>query len=122
MTLAAPPAILPHTRSGQLRALAVSSAVRSPALPNTPTISESGYPGFDLTAWYCLMAPAGTPRPIIETLRTALVKTITESPISDRLLAEGAAPEPSTPEQFAALIRADMKTWARAVALTGAKQ
>jgi tripartite-type tricarboxylate transporter receptor subunit TctC len=122
MTLAAPPAIMPHARSGQLRALAVSSGVRSPALPNVPTVAESGYPGFDLTAWYCLMAPAGTPRPIVNTLRAALIKTITEPPVSDRLLAEGAAPEPSTPEEFAALIRSDLKRWSKAVAISGAAQ
>jgi tripartite-type tricarboxylate transporter receptor subunit TctC len=96
--------------------------VRSPALPNVPTVAESGYPGFDLTAWYCLMAPAGTPRPIVNTLRAALIKTITEPPVSDRLLAEGAAPEPSTPEEFAALIRSDLKRWSKAVAISGAAQ
>jgi tripartite-type tricarboxylate transporter receptor subunit TctC len=120
MTLAAPPAILPHTRSGQVRALAVSSAARSPALPNVPTISESGYPGFDLTAWYCLMAPAGTPNAIIETIRSALVKTITQPPVSDRLLAEGAAPTPNTPAEFAKLIHTDLKVWAQAVKISGA--
>ena len=122
MILAAPPAILPHTRSGQLRALAVSSAKRSPALPNTPTISESGISEFDLSAWYCLMAPAGTPRPIIETIRSALIKTITTSPVLDRLIAEGAAPEPTTPEEFAKLIRSDIKTWAKAVEISGANR
>lgn len=120
MTLAAPPAVLPHTRSGTVRALAVSSGTRSPALPNTPTIAESGYPGFDLTAWYCLMAPAKTPTPIIETIRAALVKTITQPPVSDRLIAEGAAPEPTTPAEFAKLIHSDLKIWAQAVKISGA--
>jgi tripartite-type tricarboxylate transporter receptor subunit TctC len=122
MTLATPPAVLPHIRSGQLRAIAVSSATRSPALANVPTISESGYPGFDLTAWFCLMGPAGLSRPVVQTVRSTLIKTITEPPVSDRLLAEGAAPEPNTPEEFAALIRAELKTWARAVAISGATQ
>lgn len=120
--LAAPPAVLPHTRSGVFRALAVSSAARSPALPDTPTISESGIPGFDVTAWYCLMAPAGTPRPVIDRVRAALVKTITTPPVSDRLLAEGAAPEPTTPEELAKLIRADLKNWAKAVDIAGLKR
>jgi len=120
MTLAAPPAILPHIRNGQARALAVSSGSRSPALPNVPTIAESGYPGFDLTAWYCLMAPAKTPDAIIETIRAALIKTITQPPVSDRLIAEGAAPEPTTPAEFAKLINTDLKTWARAVKISGA--
>lgn len=120
MILAAPPAVLPHLRSGQLRALAVSSAKRSPALPDTPTISESGIPGFDLSAWYCLMAPAKTSRPIIDTVRSALLKSITAPPVSDRLIAEGAAPEPSTPEELAKLIRSDIRTWAKAVEISGA--
>ena len=120
MTLAAPPAVLPYIRNGRFRALAVSSAARSPALPNIPTISESGYPGFDLTSWFGLLAPAGTPRPIIDIIRAFLIKTISEPPVSDRLLGEGAAPEPTTPEEFAKLIRADIKTWAKAVEISGA--
>jgi len=120
MILAAPPAVLPHTKSNKLRALAVSSAKRSPALPDTPTIIESGIPGFDLSAWYCMMAPAGTPRSIIDTIRTALVKTITVPPVSDRLRAAGAEPDPSTPEEFAKLIKADIKAWGKAVQLSGA--
>jgi tripartite-type tricarboxylate transporter receptor subunit TctC len=117
--LAAPPAVLPHTRAGELRALAVSSAKRSPAMPDTPTMSESGLTGFDVTAWYCLMAPAGTPRPIINMVHAALTKTITTSPVAERLLAEGAAPEPTSPEDFAKLIEADLKNWARAVEIAG---
>jgi len=120
MNLAAPPAVLPHTKSGRLRALAVSSANRSPALPDIPTIVESGVAGFDLTAWYCLMAPAGTPRPIIDKINAALVKTITVPPVSDKLIAEGAPPEPSTPEAFAKLIRSDISVWGKAVKLSGA--
>jgi tripartite-type tricarboxylate transporter receptor subunit TctC len=119
MILAAPPAVLPHVRSGVFRALAVSGAKRSPALPDTPTISESGMPGFDVTAWYCLMAPAGTPRPVIDKVRGALVKTITAPPVSDRLIAEGAAPEPTTPEEFAKLIDMELKRWAKAVDIAG---
>lgn len=122
LTLASPPAVLPHMRSGQLRALAVSSETRSPALPNVPTIAESGYPGFNLTAWFGLMAPGGLPRPINDSVRAVLVKTITEPPIADRLLAEGAPAAPNTPEEFASLIRAELKTWAKAVAVSGVSQ
>lgn len=120
MILAAPPAVLPAVRSNQLRALAVSSAKRSPALPKVPTVIESGIPGLDLSAWYCLMAPAGTPRPVIDKIRDALIKTITNPPVSDRLNGEGAAPEPTTPEEFAKLIRTDLKVWAKAVQISGA--
>src|SRR5690606_12329865 len=113
MMLAAPPAVLPHVQNGVFRALAVSGAKRSPALPETPTVSESVLPGFDVTAWYCLMAPAGTPRRIIDVVRTALIKTITTSPVSERLIAAGAAPEPTTPEAFAKLIDVELKNWAK---------
>jgi tripartite-type tricarboxylate transporter receptor subunit TctC len=122
MVLAAPPAVLPHIRSGKFRALAVTSAKRSPALPETPTVGESGVPGFDVTAWYCMMASPGTPRPIINTIRAALIKTIMNPPVSDRLLAEGAAPEPSTPEELSKLIHEDLKNWARAVEVSGGKR
>ncbi len=120
MILAAPPAVLPHTKSKRMRALAVSSAKRSPALPDTPTIGESGISGFDYSAWYCLMAPAGTPRPVINKIRDALIKTITVPPVSDSLRAAGAEPDPSTPEEFAQLIRSDIKAWRKAVQLSGA--
>lgn len=121
MILAAPPAVMPHIRSGQLRAIAVSGATRSPALPDTATIAESGVPGFEATAWYCMMAPGRTPRPVIDTIRASLIKAITAPPVSERLLAEGAAPEPSTPEELGRLIHNDIKRWARAVQVSGAK-
>jgi tripartite-type tricarboxylate transporter receptor subunit TctC len=121
MILAAPPAVLPHVRSGRLHPIAVSGGTRSPALPDTPTISESGLPGFDATAWYCLMAPAGTPRPIIDIIRAALIKAMTAPAVLERLLAEGAAPEPTTPEELGKLISTDIKRWAKAVQISGAK-
>lgn len=121
MILAAPPAVLPHIRSGQFRAIAVSGGTRSPALPDTPTLSESGVPGFDATAWYCLMAPAGTPRPIIDIIRASLIKAMAARPVLERLLAEGAAPETTTPEEFGKLINIDIKRWAKAVQISGAK-
>lgn len=119
--LAAPPAVLPHIRSGQLRPIAVSGGTRSPALPDTPTISESGVPGFDATAWYCLMAPAGTPRLVIDVIRGSLIKAMSAPAVRKRLLAEGAAPEPTTPEELGKLISIDLKRWARAVQISGAR-
>ena len=121
MTVASPVAIMPQVRSGQVRAIAVSGALRSPALPEVPTISESGLPGFDSTAWYCMMAPAGTPRAIIDKVRAALVQALRTPAVTDRLNGEGAAPEPSTPEELAKLIRDDLQRWARAVRISGAK-
>ena len=121
LMVASPVAIMPQVRSGQVRAIAVSGALRSPALPEVPTISESGLPGFDSTAWYCMMAPAGTPRAIIDKVRAALVQALRTPAVTERLNGEGAAPEPSTPEELAKLIRDDIQRWARAVRISGAK-
>lgn len=121
MIIASPVAIMSQVRSGQVRAIAVSGAKRAPALPDVPTISESGVPGFDFTAWYCMMAPAGTPRPIIEKVRNALAQAIQTPAVTERLNAEGAVPEPTTPEELLKLIRSDRRLWAKAVEISGAK-
>lgn len=121
MMISAPPAVMNHFRSGRLRPLVVSSLKRSPALPDVPTIAESGIPGFDATAWYCLVAPAGTPPAIIERVHSALVKAMERPQVRDRLLAEGAAPESSSPEELRVFIRDEIAKWAKAVKLAGAK-
>ena len=121
MMVSAPPAVIHHFRSGRLRALVVSSLKRSPALPEVPTIAESGFPGFDATAWYCLVAPAGTPGPIIQRVHAALVKAMETPAVRDKLLAEGAAPESSSPDELRAFIREEIPKWAKAIALAGAK-
>jgi tripartite-type tricarboxylate transporter receptor subunit TctC len=112
---------MPQVRAGQIRPLAVSSAQRSPALPDVPTIAESGVAGFEATAWYGLLGPAGMPRAIVERVHGALVKAVADPVVSERLAAEGAAPETSTPEAFANTIRADIKQWGKAVEISGAK-
>ena len=121
MMVSAPPAVINHFRSGRLRALVVSSLRRSPALPDVPTIAESGIPGFDATAWYCLVAPAGTPAAIIQRVHGALVKAMETPAVRDKLLAEGAAPESSTPEELRAFMREEIVKWSKAVKLAGAK-
>lgn len=121
MIVASPVAIMSQVRNGQVRAIAVSGARRAPALPDVPTIAESGVPGFDSTAWYCMMAPAGTPRPVIDKVRNALAQAIQAPPVTERLNAEGAVPEPTTPEELLKLIRSDRRVWARAVEISGAK-
>jgi tripartite-type tricarboxylate transporter receptor subunit TctC len=108
-------------RSGRLRALAVSSPKRSPALPGVPTISESGLPGFEATSWYCIVAPAGVPKPIVTRLHTELVKILNSPEIRDRLIAEGADVETTTPEELMAYVRAEISKWAKAVKDSGAK-
>lgn len=121
MIIASPVAIMSQVRSGQVRASAVSGAKRAPALPDVPTIAESGVPNFDATAWYCMMAPAGTPRPIIDKVRNALAQAIQAPLVMERLNAEGAVPEPTTPEELLKLIKSDRRVWAKAVEISGAK-
>ena len=115
------PTVASMVNSGRLRAIAVSGAKRSPALPEVPTIAESGLPGFDATAWYSIVVPAGTPKPIIARLNTELVKILTSPDIRARLISEGADVETSTPEELAAFVRAEIPKWAKAVKDSGAK-
>jgi tripartite-type tricarboxylate transporter receptor subunit TctC len=111
----------PYIRSGRLRPIAVSTAKRSPALPNVPTLMESGLSNFDVSSWYCMVAPAGTPRPVIDKVRAALIRAMEAPDVHKRLLSEGAAPESSTPEELGAFIRAEIVKWAAAVKASGAK-
>jgi len=121
MMVSGPSAITPHLSSGRIRAIAISSAKRSPILPDVPTIAESGLPGFDVTSWYCLVAPAGTPRPIIDKIHAAVVQAIDTPQIRQQLVNQGTIPETSTPEELGAFIRSEIVKWGKAVKLTGAK-
>lgn len=97
-----------HIKAGKLRALATTSPQRLSVLPDLPTVAESGYPGFQSTAWVGLLAPAGIPRPIIERLHTAVVEVMALSETRERMAAFGAEITTSTPEEFAAHIRSEM--------------
>ena len=115
------PSALPHIQSGKLRPIAVTSAQRSPYLPDVPTIAESGYPGFDVQSWFALVAPAGTPKPIIKQLNTALNKALNSPEVRQRLQELAATPEPGTPEKMAAFEAAEVKRWREVVKESGAK-
>lgn len=115
-----PPA-LPHVRSGKLKALAVTTAKRSAALPDLPTIAESGLPGYEATAWFGVLAPAGTSSAIIAKLNSAIVKSVHVREMRERLSAEGAEAVGNTPEQFAQIIKTDIAKWAKVVKASGAK-
>ena len=106
------PPLLPHIQSGQLRAVAVPSAKRSKALPDVPTFEESGLKGFVVMAWKGLMAPAGTPEPIINRLHAAVVQALQTPEVRQRLSALGAEPAGNTPQQFAEQIKVETKWWA----------
>lgn len=105
------PSALPYIRSGKLRALAVTSAERATALPDVPTIAESGLPGYEASSWYGLLAPAHIPAPALATLSKAAAEAVRDPVISKRLLAEGLEPVGSTPEAFAKVIRTDIAKW-----------
>lgn len=115
-----PPA-LPHAKTGKLRALAVTTAKRSPAVPDLPTIAESGLPGYEATAWFGVLAPAGTPRVIVDRLNALIVKALRTPEMKERLLADGAEAIGSTPEEFAAVMRRDIAKWAEVVKKSGAR-
>ncbi len=115
------PAVHESAKSGLLRMLAVTSAKRSTLLPDTPTVAESGVPGFDAVLRYGLVAPAGTPRPIIERLNAALRAALDSAEVRNRLAIEGAEPLPSTPEEYAVDIDHEETQWSKVIKASGAK-
>ncbi len=108
-------AMLPHVKNGKLRAIAMTGAKRSPALGDVPTVAESGVPGYESGSWYGIVAPAGTPRPIIDRLNKEIVAAVKSSEISDRLLKEAVIPSGNTPEEFAVYIKAEYDRMARVI-------
>lgn len=115
-----PPA-LPHVRSGKLKALAVTTAKRSAAVPELPTVAESGLPGYEATAWFGVLAPAATPPQIIASLNAAIVKIVRTRDMQERLMTEGSEAVGNTPEQFGQIIRTDIAKWAKVVKASGAR-
>jgi len=116
------PSALPHIRAGKLKALAVTSRVRSPALPNVPTMEEAaGLQGFDATAWFGLLAPAGTPREIVNKIHNDVAKALENADVRERFAGQGALPVGDTPEQFTAFIRSEIDKWTQVVKFSGAK-
>ena len=110
---------LPHAASGAIRLLAVSTAKREAQVPNVPTVAESGFPGFNVVTWNGLVAPATTPREIIDKIAGEIGRAVKDPQFAGRLKAAGADPLGNTPDEFAALIKADTATWANAVTVTG---
>ena len=116
LTMTGGPPALPPVRAGQVKALGVSSLKRLATAPEIPTIAEQGLAGFDAVQWYGLLAPAGTPRPIIDRLNAECAKALRSPALAPRLEAEGAEPNPGTPEAFGALIVAERVRWGALVA------
>ncbi|MEK8051839.1 tripartite tricarboxylate transporter substrate binding protein [Ideonella sp. DXS22W] len=118
------PSALPHIKSGRLKALAVTSAKRSEALPEVPTVEEAGGPalkGFEASSWFGLLAPAGTPADIVNRLQQETAKALATPAMQERLKSQGAVPSGITSAQFAALIAAETAKWAKVVKVSGAK-
>ena len=104
-----------HVKSNRLRALGVSGARRSPMLPDVPTIADTGVPGYEYVTWYGMLAPAATPKPIIARLNQAVVKGLATIELRDKFAQQGVEVEPSTPEQFSALLHRELARWAKII-------
>ncbi len=109
------PNVLPQVKAGRLRALAQTSATRSAVAPDLPTVAEAGVAGYELTVWFGLVAPAGTPREVIAKLNAEVLKILAMPDVRERFLAQGVEPLGSTPEQFAEHIKAQMAKWGKVV-------
>jgi len=116
------PSSMAHIQAGNLKAFAVTSAVRSAALPDVPTVAEAAkLPGFEASSWFGLLAPAGTPADVVSRLQQETAKALNAPAVKERLLAQGAIPSGNTPAEFAALIDAEIKKWEAVVKASGAK-
>jgi tripartite-type tricarboxylate transporter receptor subunit TctC len=114
------PSAIQHVRSGRLKAIAVTTAKRSPELPNVPTIAEAGVPGYEATSWFGMFAPAATPAPIVTRLNAALVKVLADAEVKKKLAEQGAEPYAEKPQQFAEFIRKESAKWSQVVKASGA--
>ena len=118
------PSSLPQIKGGKLKALAVTSAQRSPALPDVPTVAEAGGPllkGYEASSWFGLLAPAGTPPEIVNRIQQEVAKSLSTPAIKEKMVAQGAIPSGNTPAEFAKLIASEHEKWARVVKVSGAK-
>ena len=116
-----PLTVIPHIRSGRLKGLAVTGEARVPALPQVPTFTEAGVSGLDVNPWFCVLAPAGTPKAIIAKLSIEIARIVALPEVQDYLAKQGMNPFSSTPVQLAALMKTDMAKWAKVITATNIK-
>ncbi len=115
------PSAMAQIKSGKLRPLAVTSAKRSSSMPEVPTVAELGFKDFDVSTWYGVLAPAGTPAQVVSTLNTEINKLLASQEVRDAIHAQGAEPEAMTPAKFATLLKTDYAKWKGIVEASGAK-
>ena len=115
------PGMMPHAKANRLRAIAVTTKSRSPALPDVPTVAESGVTGFDVSSWAGIVVPAGTPKPVIAALHKDITGVLKEPALNARLSAEGAPPIGSTPDEFSRFMQVELVKWAAAVKQSSAR-
>lgn len=111
----------PHVKAGRLRAIAVSTSKRSSAMRDVPTVAESGLPGFEVAVWQGILAPAAVPKPVVDSLYASIAKVLERPEVQERMTAQGADIIASTPQEFAAYIKADLAKWAKVVKDSGAR-
>ena len=115
------PTVIQFARNGKLRAIAVTGAKRAPATPDIPTVAESGVPGYEVTAWYGVSAPAKTPPAIIERLNSEMLRALKLPDVREQLKSQGADPVGSTPAQYSAFMQNEISKWAKVIAAAGIK-
>lgn len=121
LMFATTPAAMPQVKSGRLRAIAVTTRARSQALPDLPTMIEAGVPNYEAATWYGLLAPAATPRAVIERMHAETVKIIAAPEMREKLVTQGFEPVGSTPAEFAAYIQSQIDSWAKVIRAAGLK-
>lgn len=121
LTYSSIPTILPHVRSGRVRALGIGNAERIPSLPEFQTIAEAGLPGYEAYAWGGMIGPANLPAAVVQRLSKEINEILRLKDVTDRMLAEGTVPTPSGPDEFTAYIKAELKKWGDVVKLAGIK-
>lgn len=112
---------MPQIKSGRVKALAITSKTRSRAMPDLPTVAESGLPGFEATNWFGVLAPRGTPQAIIQQIHALMASSARSNDVKERLLRDGADAVGGTPQEFAQLIKTELKRWGEVVKLSGAR-
>lgn len=115
------PSALPQVKGGTLKALAVTTATRSPAMPDLPTVAEAGVPGFEASSWFGVFAPAGTPKEIVAKLQTEIARILKSPEMTERLAQQGAVAVGNTPDEFGAYVQSELVKWAGVVKASGAR-